>query len=427
MTEITMPKLSDTMTEGRLNSWKKSVGEQVERGEIIAEVETDKANMELEAFTSGVLLEIRVKPGELVQVGSVIGTIGVKGEAAEAIPLPPVATSLSIQNVPKEPQEAGELFHDRIETSQGVSAVEAKMHEKLALAAPMVRRRARELGIDLTLVQGSGPDGRVLLEDLEQSPGPVKQAASREETETITAGPTAVNPRPSADAPSLNFEEHPLSRMRSAIARTVDLAWRTIPHFSVTMDVRMDQAEEVRRELKRSNAAVSINDIAIKGAALALQKFPLVNASFAAESIIVFNEINIGIAVSLADGLLVPVMKGCQVLSLKEIAAQSRDLVTRGRSGHLSEAEISGGTFTISNLGMYGVSQFSAVILPPQAAILAVGAVCDTVIMKNGQPVMARVMRVTLSADHRVLDGAYAAGFLGEFKKILENPVKLLL
>jgi len=427
MTEITMPKLSDTMTEGRLNSWKKSVGEQVERGEIIAEVETDKANMELEAFASGVLLEIRAKPGELVKVGTVIGVIGMKGEAAEAVHLSSGSPSLSTEKVPKEPQEREALPHDRIDSSKEVSTVEATMHEKPPLAAPMVRRRARELGVDLGLVQGSGPGGRVLLEDLEPSHGPGMQAAPGDEREVIHERPSEVKPAPSEDSPTSNLEEHPLSRMRSAIARNMDLSWHTIPHFSVTMDVRMDQAEEVRRELKRSNAAVSINDMVIKGAALALQRFPMVNASFAAESIIVFNEINIGIAVSLADGLLVPVIKGCQSLSLREIAGQSRNLVTSARSGHISETEISGGTFTISNLGMYGVSQFSAVILPPQAAVLAVGALCDTVIMKNGQPATAKVMRVTLSADHRVLDGAYAAGFLGEFKRILENPVKLLM
>ncbi len=425
MTEITMPKLSDTMTEGRLNSWKKSVGDQVERGEIIAEVETDKANMELEAFTSGVLVEIRVKPGEKVQVGAVIGVIGMKGEAAEAVS--PLATSLPKVSVPEEPQVRETPAHDQVASSEEVSAVESTMQEKSALAAPMVRRRARELGIDLGQVQGSGPGGRVLLEDLEQPPGLPSAATVEAGTEAIPESPSAIKPQASTDLLCAEFEEHTLSRMRAAIAQTVDQSWRTIPHFSVTVEVRMDLAEEVRRELKRSGASVSINDMVIKGAALALQSFPLANASFASDSIIVFKEINIGIAVSQPDGLLVPVIKGCHSLSLREIAITSRDLVTRGRSGHISEAEISGGTFTISNLGMYGVSQFSAVILPPQAAILAVGAVSDTVIMKNGQPAPARVMRVTLSADHRVLDGAYAAGFLGEFRKILENPVKLLL
>jgi pyruvate dehydrogenase E2 component (dihydrolipoamide acetyltransferase) len=348
-----------------------------------------------------------------------------KGEAPEAVHLSSLSPSLSMENVPKETNEAGALPHYKMNSSKGVPAVEATIHEKLALAAPMVRRRARELGIDLALVQGSGPGGRVLLEDLEQSPD--SEAALSEETDAIPERHSELIPQYSSNSPTSNFEAHTLSSMRAAIARTVDKSWRTIPHFSVTMEVRMDLAEEIRRELKRSNAAVSINDMVIKGAALALQKFPMANASFAADSIIVFNEINIGIAVSQPDGLLVPVIKGCQSLSLREIAIKSRDLVTRGRSGHISEAEISGGTFTISNLGMYGVSQFSAVILPPQAAILAVGAVGDSVIMKNGQPATARIMRVTLSADHRVLDGAYAAGFLGEFKKILESPVKLLL
>jgi pyruvate dehydrogenase E2 component (dihydrolipoamide acetyltransferase) len=219
----------------------------------------------------------------------------------------------------------------------------------------------------------------------------------------------------------------PLSRMRAAIARTVAEAWRTIPHFTVTMAIDMGEAERVRQELKDSGSPLSLNDLLVKAAAIAIGKYPLVNASFATDAIISPAGINIGIAVSLADGLLVPVIRGCQSLPLQAIALRSREVVEKARSGKLSEEEISGGTFTISNLGMYGVEEFMAVIHPSQGAILAVGAVIDQPVIKGGHLAAARIMRVTLSADHRLLDGAYAAQFLQELKRVLENPVQMLV
>ncbi|GAM09597.1 dihydrolipoyllysine-residue acetyltransferase component of pyruvate dehydrogenase complex [Geobacter sp. OR-1] len=215
--------------------------------------------------------------------------------------------------------------------------------------------------------------------------------------------------------------------MRSAIARSVDKAWQEIPHFTVMMEVEMDAAREVRRELKASGTAVSINDMVIRGTTLALKAFPLVNAAFGGDRIITNSAINIGIAVSLEEGLLVPVLRGCESMSLAEIAVNSDRLIKRARSGQLSESELSGGTFSISNLGMYGVTAFMAVIHPSQGAILAVGGVREAVIAKNGQPVVGRIMTLNLSADHRLLDGAYAARFMKELKHNLENPVKLLL
>jgi pyruvate dehydrogenase E2 component (dihydrolipoamide acetyltransferase) len=219
----------------------------------------------------------------------------------------------------------------------------------------------------------------------------------------------------------------PLSRMRAAIARTVAEAWRTIPHFTVTMAIDMGEAERVRQELNASGSPLSLNDLMVKAAAMAIGTFSLVNASFVHDGIISPDGINIGIAVALADGLLVPVIRGCQTLSLQAIAQQGRELVGKARSGKLSEAEISGGTFTISNLGMYGVEEFMAVIHPSQGAILAVGAIIDQPVIKEGHLAAARIMRVTLSADHRLLDGAYAAQFLQELKRVLENPVQMLM
>ena len=433
-TEITMPKLSDTMTEGQLIAWRKGVGDRVERGDIIAEVETDKANMELEAFASGVLLEIRVEPGKMVDVGTVIGIIGAPGESVES-----PETGKKAEAVPVE---AGEEEGEEQETASGEEerepAPEPAEPEKgpavpsrktpqvpTVQAAPVVRRRARELGINLSLVDGSGPGGRILLEDLDRYLESTPEAGQEsQQPETTQARPVLggdISTRPAGG------EERPLSRMRAAIARTVSDSWRNAPHFYVTVDVAMDEALEVRRELKERGTAVSVNDLVIKGAALAIAKFPLVNASFAGDRVVLNKEINIGMAVSLPDGLLVPVLNGCDTLLLREIAVQSRELAERARSGKLNQAALTGGTFTVSNLGMYGVSAFAAVILPPQAAILAVGGVQEQVVVRNGQPAVGRVMKLTLSADHRVLDGAYAAQFLRELKQLLEAPVNLLL
>ncbi|KAF0220358.1 MAG: pyruvate dehydrogenase E2 component [Geobacteraceae bacterium] len=419
-TEITMPKLSDTMTEGRLVSWKKSVGERVERGDIIAEVETDKANMELEAFASGVLLETRVKAGDLVPVGTVIGIIG---EAGEAVAVPPAGAAVReaeaakekpIKEIPAEkeklpPEEPKEAVSPPV---QPVEAAEAVEIEK---ASPLVRRLAREQGIDLKLVKGSGPEGRILQEDLERF---IK------ERESGTG--TREQEKAKVQQPPVGGTQ-PLSRMRAAIARTVSEAWRTIPHFAVTDAIEMGEAERMRRELKEAGTPLTINDLIVKAAAMALAKFPLVNASFAGDGILLHGEVNIGIAVGLEEGLLVPVIKGCQNLSLRETAEKSRALIALAQSGRISETDIAGGTFSISNLGMFGVEEFMAVILPPQGAILAVGAIIDQPAVKDGRIVPIRMMKATLSADHRLLDGLYAARFMAELKRVLENPVVMLV
>ncbi|ABQ25472.1 dihydrolipoamide acetyltransferase family protein [Geotalea uraniireducens] len=417
-TEITMPKLSDTMTEGRLIAWKKSVGDWVERGDIIAEVETDKANMELEAFSAGVLLEIRVKSGEMVPVGTVIGIVGDAGEkVAEGVGAQPAQAAAETRQPPTaepSPAEAAVgVVPERIMEPPEETAAAASIAEGGEKASPLVRRLAREKGIDLAQVTASGPEGRILQEDLEryqEARGARSEERGEGEKALVSAGAI-----------------QPLSRMRAAIARTVSDAWQSIPHFTVTVAIDMGEAENVYRELKGAGAMVSLNDVIIKAAAMVLQKFPLANASFAADGIVLHDEVNIGFAVSLDDGLLVPVIKGCGGLSLMEIAARSRELIERARGGTIAEADISGGTFSVSNLGMFGVEEFSAIIHPPQGAILAVGAVQDEAVVKGGQVVAARVMRATLSADHRLIDGAYAARFMAELKRVLENPVAMLV
>lgn len=423
-TEIVMPKLSDTMTEGKFGVWKKVIGDPVQRGDVIAEVETDKAVMDLEAFTSGVLLETRVKTGDLVAVGTVIGIIGTPGEtvAGAMVSEEKPAVAEPVQTV-----ERGDV-PERIWTQDAPESLDSASHDtdlRSGQAAPVVRRRARELGVDLTGMVGSGPGGRILLTDLERHAEHYAEVRTgRKDAEPAEAAREAAAP---ATQPAEPGSGEPVSRMRAAIARTVAEAWRTIPHFFVTVAIDMGEAEEVRREMKASGTPVSLNDMVVKGAAIALGKFPLVNASFRGDAIELHDAVNIGIAVSLPDGLLVPVIKGCERLSLKDIATQSRVLIQKARNGTISQTEISGGTFSVSNLGMYGIKQFTAVIHPPQAAILAVGAVSDRVTVKNGQPTTTRVMEITLSADHRLVDGAYAAKFLRELQHILENPVKMLL
>ncbi len=411
MKNIIMPKLSDTMTEGLLGSWLKAVGDSIHRGEIIAEVETDKATMGLEAFEDGVLLEQRVRAGETVPVGTVLGVMGQAGEKATAPAVPPptadAGEAVAAPPIPPEPPAE----------PQGAETTPLPREK----ASPVVRRRARELGVDLDTIEGSGPDGRVLLEDLARFAGKGEEER-RKPAEGDGAGEQAATAVRSGPGKA---QAH--SRMRAAIARTVTASWREIPQFQVTVEIEMDNAEEVRRELQLAGTPVSVNDMVLKGVAISLQHSPGLNALFVDGEHLLQDEINLGVLVSVDNGLVVPVITGCETLSLQEIAARSRTLVERARGGTLVPDEMAGGTFSVSNLGPLGVSQFSALIIPPQVAVLAVGAVCETVIPRRGEPVVARTMRVTLSADHRAVDGAYGAGFLQELRSALENPVRLLI
>jgi pyruvate dehydrogenase E2 component (dihydrolipoamide acetyltransferase) len=442
--EIIMPKLSDTMEEGTFISWRKTVGEKVDRGDIVAEIETDKANMELEAFDSGILLETRAKAGEVVPVGTVIGLIGEPGEKTVSKPGgEPVKKEAVTEKTPPGDEEIAPKPEDKIaepeklkisdtgkekvlepEKTTGVSAGEEEPREvgKTVVdvsaveekASPMVRRMAREKGVDLGDVNGTGPNGRILMEDLEK----YLKGQGKVEKEPVAAG---------SEAQAGAKKTEPLTRMRTAIAKNVTASWRTIPHFSVGISVDMGEAERLKLGARAAGVSLSLNDIITKALAMTLLKFPRLNASFSEEGINLYSEVNIGIAVSIEDGLLVPVIRGCEKLSLKDIASNSRDLIERARHGKISENDITGGTFTLSNLGMFGVDEFSAVIYPGQAAILAVAAVHEAVVVREEGIVKARLMNVTLSADHRIVDGADAARFLSELKKSLENPFAMLV
>ena len=403
-TEITMPKLSDTMTEGQLGAWRKSVGERIERGDIIAEVETDKATMELEAFASGILLEQRIQAGELVPVGSVIGLIGEAGEAPVAQPLAPDKTQ-----PPTAPIAVVEVV------TPPVTAVVRSASDGVQ-AAPVVRRHAAELGIDLSHVQGSGPEGRIMLEDLERHVPPLSKGDAGAPVQT-PAGETAI----AVQSP----EAVPLSRMRSAIARATGDSWRTIPHFYLTREIEMDRAGQVVRGLKGEGVNVTLNALILAAAATALTALPALNAGYGEGGIATYPGVNLAFAVALDDGLQMPVIRGAEGKGVRDLTAESARLAERARQGLLTTVEISGGSFSVSNLGMYGVDSLASIIMPGQAAILGIGAVAERPLARNGAVGVALMMTATLSCDHRIVDGATGAAFLNEFKRLLEHPAEL--
>jgi pyruvate dehydrogenase E2 component (dihydrolipoamide acetyltransferase) len=408
-TEITMPKLSDTMTEGQLGAWRKSVGERIERGDIIAEVETDKATMDLEAFSSGILLEQRVQPGEVVPVGSVIGLIGEAGEAAS----PPTQT---ITPPPPEPVSTETAPLPAIPDQPPFAAAPEQSAVRTLQAAPVVRRRAEELGLDLAQVPGSGPGGRVMLEDLERHLSPGSLPPAKAVAEPQTGAPSALRQSPAAA---------PLSRMRGAIARTTSDSWRTIPHFYLTREIEMDQAELVIRGLQGEGIAASLNALILSAAAQALAAFPALNAGYIDGGIVGYPDVNLAFAVALEDGLQMPVIRRANDKGVRELTDESSRLAAKARQGGLSVDDISEGSFSVSNLGMYGVDSLASIIMPGQAAILGIGTVADRPLVRNGALQAARLMTATLSCDHRIVDGTTAADFLGRFKQLLEYPAEL--
>lgn len=407
-TEITMPKLSDTMTEGQLGAWRKSIGERIERGDVIAEVETDKATMDLEAFSTGILLEQRVAVGEVVPVGTVIGLIG---EAGEAVPTTPSQTNIAPPPAPAEPVPV-----PAVPRKTPSPAVSERSVPHTVQAAPVVRRRAGELGIDLAQVVGSGPEGRVMLEDLERHipHGSLPPADAAAEPQSGVS-PLSVQSSGST----------PLSRIRGAVARTTSDSWRTIPHFYLTREIGMDQAEQVIRGLRDEGIAASLNALILSAAAQALTAFPALNSGCIDGGIVSYSDVNLAFAVALDDGLQMPVIRRANDKGVRELTAESSRLASKARQGGLSVDEISGGSFSVSNLGMYGVDSMASIIMPGQAAILGLGSVTDRPLVRNGQLQAARLMTATISCDHRIVDGVTAAGFLDKFKRLLEHPSEL--
>lgn len=397
---IIMPKLSDTMTEGQLGAWRKNVGEQVERGDIIAEVETDKAIMELEAFASGILLEQRVQPGELVPVGTVIGLIGQPGDLSGAAPQPPLAAPAAETVVP--------ATTPTVTATPAVPEAGQSPAAHSTQAAPVVRRRAEELGIDLDTIRGSGPGGRIMLEDL-HAPATKPSFSSSQQSATPQAASQVSTP----------------DKLRSAIARTTSAAWHTIPHFYLTCEIDMARAETVVSGLKGDGVAVSLNGLIMTAVAQALQAFPALNSAYGDPDIISYATVNLSFAVALPNGLQMPVIRDAQNKGVRELSDEATRLTERARQGGLTLNEISGGSFSISNLGMYGIDTLASIVMPGQGGILGLGAVADRPAVREGQVIAARTMKVTISCDHRIIDGAAAALFLNEVKRLLEHPAEL--
>lgn len=438
--EITMPKLSDTMEEGKILHWLKHPGDDVHRGDAIAEVETDKADMVLEAFDDGVLDEVKLKEGESAPVGAVIAMLRQPGEAPArrvkpAEPAPAEEEQAEAEQAPAE-GEPGE-FHPGmgIHPSAAPTAVPAPPRARLKVvempeaeeempsdghkirASPLARRAAEEAGIDIEHVRGTGPDGRVTKRDIDNYLREQQMFKFRRLV------------HPHEGAPGSREE---MSKMRKTIAQRMALSKREIPHFYVTVEVDMEEAVRLKKSLETTEifeTDISYNDMIVKATALALGRFPRMNASFQDDGLVIHPNVNVGVAVAVEDGLLLPVIRECERLSLPEIATVAHRLVTKaghGGGGFTSD-ELSGATFTISNMGMVGVEHFSAVIVPPQAAILAVSAIKQRPVVRNGQLAVGTTMMMTVSCDHRIIDGIVAGRFLQELKRFLENPASLLV
>ena len=423
MSDINMPKLSDTMEEGTIVEWKKKSGDQVKSGDVLAEVESDKATFDLEADADGVL-QILVEQGVPAKIGAPIARIGEAGATAPATAPAPAPAPAPAKQKAKEPAPEP--------AAKAAPAPEAPPAEQPApqdgqqddgayiKASPIAKRLADEMGVDLASIKGSGPEGRIVKEDV------LAAGSTRPTTERRRPQPTQAR----AAGPDVEVVEP--NRMQATIARRMAEAKSTIPEFQVTVEARVDEAVRMRQQLKDSVPAaekVTMTDFLVRASALALRKFPEVNSSWVDGRFQRKRSINIGLAVAPSQGmgLLVPVVHDADMKDLIQISIESRQVIERARSGRPNEGDLSGATFSISNLGMYGVDEFVAIINPPEAAILAVGAIKEAPVVEDGRIVPGKVMRMTLSVDHRVFYGATAAQFMAEVKRLIENPVTLLI
>ncbi len=417
-----MPALSPTMTEGKLARWLKKPGDAIAPGDVIAEIETDKAMMEVEAVDEGTLGEIKVPEGtEGVAVNAVIATMVGGDEPAKKAPAPKAETVVA-----KAAQAAPQLAVVKSEAqklSTNGYATEAKGTR--IIATPLARRLAKQGGIDLSGIKGSGPHGRIVKADIDSAPA---KPAAQVSAATLVKGQDA---RQLADLLGMTYELRPNSGFRKTIARRLTEAKQTVPHFYLTLDCRIDALLELRKRYNASadtvSGKVSVNDFVIRAAALALRKVPDANVSWAEEAILAYKDVDISVAVATSNGLITPIIKQADTKSLRQIASEMRDFAARAREGKLKPQEYQGGTFSISNLGMFGIREFAAVINPPQSCILAVGNGEQRAVVENGELKIATLMTVTLSVDHRAVDGALGAEYLGAFKVLIEDPYSLLL
>jgi len=426
MKTVEMPKMGDTMEEGKILHWLKHEGDTVKKGEALAEVETDKVNIEIEAFASGILRKILVKEGESAPIGASIAYIGAAdeplpgeagGNGAAAKASAPKAQSKAVPTAPSS--------RTQVATAPAPAAQPTTSTGGRIFISPLARRFAEEHEVDYRQIRGTGPNGRIIKLDIEAA---LKQAAP--------AAPVAAPFVPEAVPVGIDTEEVveiPLTSMRRTIAKRLAQSMQSAPHFYVTSVIDTGKLGELRKQINEFAATdpnpikVSFNDLIIKAVAIALLRMPQVNVSFAEDKLIQKKQVHIGVAVALEQGLIVPVLHNADKRGILDIARESRRLAEAARSNKLKPEDLSGGTFTISNLGMFDVESFTAVINPPESAILAVGSITPTPAVVDGQVVVRERMKVTLSSDHRALDGAIAARFLQEVKKLLEEPFGLLL
>ncbi len=443
---IDMPKLSDTMEEGVIAKWNVKEGDTVSSGDIIAEVETDKATMDVEVFDGGTVLKIVAQEGDAVPLGGKMAIIGEEGEDISDL-LDGGSDASSGDDKPKESKEKssddkkeskdkdskekedssedddfdplfGDLDEDdeKKESSTDDSDSEDDDDSRIK-ASPLARKIAKEQGYKLSDIKGSGPNGRIVKADVESFDG---KAASKEDAPS--------KGKPAASAPSENYEDVKISQMRKAIARRLGESKFTNPHFYETIDIDMKKAIEVRKSLNAmDDVKVSFNDMVVKASAVALKRHPKINSSWLGDVIRIHHDVHVAVAVAVEDGLLTPVVRHTDTKGYAAIGAEVKELAAKAREKKLQPEEMEGSTFTISNLGMFGIDEFTAIINPPNACILAVGGIRDVPVVEDGQVVPGKRMKVTLSSDHRVVDGASAAEFLNTFRQLLENPMSMLL
>lgn len=418
---ITMPKMSDTMQEGTIATWLKKVGDEVKSGEVLAEVETDKATMELESYEDGVLLYIGVEAGDSVAVDGVIAVIGEKGadfekllKAQQSNASADADSAETKSEAPVEKKEEPKNESTPLKASAAPQATTTADGDRLK-ASPLAKKMAEDKGIDIRAVSGSGDGGRVVKRDVENY---VPSAAPQ----------TAAAPASTASVGQESYREEKVSQMRKVIAKRLAESKFGAPHFYLTMEINMDKAMEARKSMNEiSTVKISFNDLVIKAAAAALRQHPKVNSSWLGDTIRYNDHIHIGMAVAVEEGLLVPVIRFADSLTLSQISTQAKSLGGKAKTKELQPKDWEGNTFTVSNLGMFGIDEFTAIINPPDACILAVGGIKETVIVKNGQMQIGNVMKVTLSCDHRVVDGSVGSAFLLTLKSMLEDPIRLLV
>ena len=425
--EIVMPRLSDTMQVGTIARWVKHEGDAVKTGDVLIEVETDKATLELTSYHDGTLAQIVIGDGGTAPVGTIVGILARVGESVASVRIataPTQAPTAAVAQAPTQATPAAPVQAQAVAAPVTAGPAAHDVPAEAVKASPLARVLAEQSGVDLRTLagHGSGPGGRIVRADVE--------AAAHAHAQVQPAVVPVASP-PSGDA----FTDEPLNRMRQAIARGLGIAKPGIPHIYLTVEAEMDEALALRQQINDLSSAdprakLSVNDLVIKASALALRTWPAVNAWFLDEAparIRTWHQVNIGVAVSVDGGLIVPVIRDVPGKSLGQIARETKDVYDRVRSGKPAANDLQGATFTVSNLGAYGTEEFAAVIASPQAAILAVGAALPRAVVHDGQIVVRTTMRITLSADHRVVDGAYAAQFVKELKRLLEHPISLVL